>query len=418
VRVVPLSTCQLASAGRILVDGRPSSKLGFSLCGMSAGPAFLPLMRPTSRSDKELAAMQSVSQQPIRPVNAITRHWRLVRPVALAGALSACLTATPAAATASTYRVTDLGSLGYGVTHGLAINNNGQVTGYSYLGTAIQIPCPPHKYGPKVCFTHPYHAFVWSNGTMTDLGTLGGRDSRGNAINDLGEVVGTADTANGSSAFTDQNAVMTAINTGDPLAINGSDEIAGAGSFPVAGTPGDVFTQAFTYQNGQTTVLGLLPGEGGIFTGASGINGSGVVVGSGDNSASYERAWKYQNGTMTDIGTLGGPQASATAINANGQIVGFAQTSTDADHGFLWSNGKMTDLGLNFFPAAISDKGVIVGGNLIDSGGALEDLNTLIPTGSPYQIQYANAINNNGQIAADAYDTATHQTHALLLTPN
>jgi hypothetical protein len=28
------------------------------------------------------------------------------------------------------------------------------------------------------------------------------------------------------------------------------------------------------------------------------------------------------------------------------------------------------------------------------------------------------AINDNGQIVADAYDTATYQTHALLLTPN
>ena len=52
--------------------------------------------------------------------------------------------------------------------------------------------------------------------TMTDLGTLGGLDSSGNAINDLGEVVGTSNTSNkGSSPFTDQNGVMTAINTGD-----------------------------------------------------------------------------------------------------------------------------------------------------------------------------------------------------------
>jgi probable HAF family extracellular repeat protein len=154
---------------------------------------------------------------------------------------------------------------------------------------------------------------------------------------------------------------MTAINKGTPAAINNSGEIAGAGSFPVAGTPGDIFTQAFTYQNGHTTVLGLLPGEGGIFTSASGINDSGVVAGSGDNAASDERAWEYQNGTMTDIGTLGGPQPSAAAINAGVPIVGFAQTSTDADDGFLYAGGKMTDLGLNVFPDAINDLGVIAG---------------------------------------------------------
>jgi hypothetical protein len=78
----------------------------------------------------------------------------------------------------------------------------------------------------------------------------------------------------------------------------------------------------------------------------------------------------------------------------------------------------MTDLGLNFFPAAINDNGVIVGGDQIYSGGTLQNLNNLIPVGSPYQIQYANAINDQGQIVADAYDTATNQGHALLLTPH
>jgi uncharacterized membrane protein len=35
------------------------------------------------------------------------------------------------------------------------------------------------------------HSFFWSNGAMTDLGTLGsGLDSQGVAINDSGEVVG------------------------------------------------------------------------------------------------------------------------------------------------------------------------------------------------------------------------------------
>jgi probable HAF family extracellular repeat protein len=48
----------------------------------------------------------------------------------------------------------------------------------------------------------------------------------------------------------------------------------------------------------------------------------------------------------------------------------------------------------------------------------VQNLNTLIPAGSPYQIQDATGINNNGQIVADATDTATGQTHALLLNPS
>jgi len=121
---------------------------------------------------------------------------------------------------------------------------------------------------------------------------------------------------------------------------------------------------------------------------------------------------------MNDLGTLGGNNSKGLGINLSGEVVGFAQTSTDADHGFLWSNGTMTDLGLNFFPAAVNDNGVVVGGNQIYSGGTLQNLNNLIPAGSPYQIQYATAINDNGQIVANAYDTATNQGHALLLNPS
>jgi len=48
----------------------------------------------------------------------------------------------------------------------------------------------------------------------------------------------------------------------------------------------------------------------------------------------------------------------------------------------------------------------------------LQNLNTLIPAGSGYQIQSATGINDNGQIVANATDTATGQTHALLLNPS
>jgi len=40
-----------------------------------------------------------------------------------------------------------------------------------------------------------------------------------------------------------------------------------------------------------------------------------------------------------------------------------------------------------------------------------------MPAGTTYQIQSATGINDTGQIVANAIDTATGQTHALLLTP-
>ncbi|MFI2709311.1 hypothetical protein ACH495_04160 [Micromonospora sp. NPDC018662] len=42
-----------------------------------------------------------------------------------------------------------------------------------------------------------YQAFVWRNGTVTPLGTLGGPTSTANGLNDLGQVVGTSETADG-----------------------------------------------------------------------------------------------------------------------------------------------------------------------------------------------------------------------------
>src|SRR5215472_16177935 len=123
----------------------------------------------------------------------------LMAALAVAVGLSAAAAAPAAAAT--TYTITDLGSLGGGVTRGLAINASGQVTGDSVLSTLVQVPCPPQKYGgPRKCFTHPDDAFLWSNGTMTDLGTLGGNFSRGVAINGSGEVIGySAGKTNGPS---------------------------------------------------------------------------------------------------------------------------------------------------------------------------------------------------------------------------
>jgi probable HAF family extracellular repeat protein len=354
----------------------------------------------------------------------ISSRWPdvfLRRGVVLALCASAGVLASAAPALASSYAVTGLGSLGFGGTVATAINSSGQVTGESFLATEVQVRCPtPRHKGP--CFTHPGHAFLWSSGTMTDLGTLGGLGSGGNAINDLGEVVGTSNTANGGvSAFADQNGVMTAIDPGSAAGVNRSGEITGSGGLPVAGTPGDIFTQAFTYQNGTTTVLGLLPGEGGVFSHATGINNSGEVVGFGDNSASLERAFKFQNGTMTDIGTLGGAQATATAINSSGQIVGSAGTSTGGWDGFLYSGGKMTDLGPNIHPTAINDSGVIVGqgpgGAEIDSGGTIQSLDNLLPAGSGVTLNTAVGINDNGQIVANGAES-TGPDHAFLLTPN
>ena len=320
-----------------------------------------------------------------------------------AGVPAAVATAVPAAAATSTYTETNMGSLGGGFTDATAINASGQVTGYSALAKQIQVPCPPQQYGqPKKCFEPIEHAFLYSNGTMTDLGTLGGTGSEGLAINDSGEVVGVTQTKAGTSeSFVWNGRTMTALaplSQFYPHGINDSGQIAGAcgnGSVPCVDS------------NGTFTALPSPPNLD--CTGAIAINNNGQVLGACGDSSGNSHGVVWTNGTPTVLPTLGGPYFAPTAINNNGDVVGFGQTSTFAQHGFLYRNGTMTDLGNNIFLYAINDSDVMVGNNQIISNGMQQDINNLIPAGSP-GINYAVGINDNGQIIAE--------TNGILLTPN
>ena len=94
---------------------------------------------------------------------------------------------------------TDLGVLpGAAWSWGVAINSEGEVVGTS--GPAGQ---------------DGYHAFLWSGGVMTDLGTLGGKARRkstpvsdAKGINDAGQVVGLAGVDSLSGGLLDANAFL------------------------------------------------------------------------------------------------------------------------------------------------------------------------------------------------------------------
>jgi probable HAF family extracellular repeat protein len=350
-----------------------------------------------------------------------TSHLGPLAALALAASLPAA-SAIPAAAATTTYTITDLGSLGQG-TVGSAVNATGQVTGYSYLSTLVQDPagCPPNYPNPKKCVEHPWHAFLYSNGQVTDLGTVGGGDfSEGNAVNLSGQVAGASATNNGGSAAFLWNGKKT-INLGQQAPLNGSDSDAAGindagqvvGRYGTTGTP----EHAFLYSNG--TMTGLPEPS---FTGPNGceadaINNTGQIAGTCGDSIGQAHLVLWHNGAVTDLGTLG-PTGTwsftqAVAINNNEQIAGtvFSGGTTE---GFLYSNGAITNLG-GFLPAAINDKGVMVGGPSVDTGGTVQNLNTLIPAGSGYQIQNATAINDNGQIVASATGSSSG---AVLLTPS
>lgn len=61
-------------------------------------------------------------------------------------------------------KITDLGTLGGTKSIATGINNLGQIVGYSSINSGQN------------------HAFLWQNGKMTDLGTLGGEWSEAYSI--------------------------------------------------------------------------------------------------------------------------------------------------------------------------------------------------------------------------------------------
>lgn len=143
------------------------------------------------------------------------------------------------------------------------INNAGQVAGTSM--------------GP---FPGAVRAFRWEAGVMQPLGTLGGAESRAEAINAHGVVVGQAQVASGAwQAFVHDGVAMQALPAcGDapirPLAINASGRVAGV----------EEGAGAVLIAKGRCHRLEDLldaSGAGWAVSAAYGINDHGVIVGSG-----------------------------------------------------------------------------------------------------------------------------------------
>lgn len=338
---------------------------------------------------------------------------------------------TTAQASTQTYTITDLGTLSYNTTLGYGINANGQIAGKSYLQQTVPGQgCPPRH----PCKVHIYHAFLYSAGQMTDLGTMGGTFSEARAVNSTGDVVGTS-TLSGTSfnpthAFLDHNGHMNDLGT-----LGGSCSYAyGMNDFgEVVGQACTTSNQdAFLYSGGKMTDLGAL---GALGSSANGINNSHQVVGSSEvANGSGVHAFLWSNGKMADLGTLGGTQSIAYAINNAGQVVGYASPPNSSVHAFLYSGGKMIDLGVFFDSSvgeAINNSGVVVGtADVLNSngtteyhafiynGGKLQDLNNLIPSGSGWVLTEATGINDKGQIVSNAYNATTGYRHAFLLNPN
>ena len=249
----------------------------------------------------------------------------------------------------SHYRVIDLGTLGGTQSSGNAINNLGWATGFSdQAGNSVQL------------------ATVWIYGLQLPLGTLGGpsSDVAWPVKNNFGLISGIS-----------ENGVHDPLNE--------------TFSCPVFGFSSGNSCVAFAWQFGTMTQL---PGLGGNNSVGGGDNDLGQIVGWAENSfhdptcappgpagtqvLQFEAVvWQQVKGkwTVRQLPPFGSdPDGAAVAVNNLGQVVGISGQCDEAIgaysaiHAVLWQDGKPIDLG-NLgghgwnTPDAINNRGAIVG---------------------------------------------------------
>lgn len=169
-----------------------------------------------------------------------------------------------------------------------AINDQGQAVGAS--GSCL-----------FVFPTSDAHALLWQNGTLTNLGNLGGTAGPNNAqdINNQGQVVGF-------SVLADNTTI-----------------------------------HAFLWENGVMSDLGALPPPLGIASIGFGINEKGQVVGTSIDEQGDPHAFIWQQGVMTELNDLAPADSplfmlDGFNINSHGEIVGDGfQVSTGEVHAYL-----------------------------------------------------------------------------------
>lgn len=329
-----------------------------------------------------------------------------------------------AGASAQTYTVTDLGSLGPYDTFAFGINDASQVTGYSYLMTRSAGPVR--------------HAFLWQNSQMQDLGAwIPDGYSWATDINEAGQVCGFAQTASTYHAFLYKDGSMQDLGwVGEARGISDFAQVVGYW----LDSGGLVKASFWSQSTGFQDLTGLTGGTQGL---AQDINDHAQVVGwahgplCGPFIGPRPTLWELRNGswTATDLGTFGGAcYGHANAINQSGQIVGdsgFVQTTA-----ILWQKGPsgawtLQNLGTlgggTGAGQAINNRGQIVGDSQIANGvqhaflwqcGAMIDLNSRIPTGTGWVLTSAQGINDLGEITGYGTLNGGSFYHSFLLKPS
>lgn len=244
---------------------------------------------------------------------------------------------------------------------------------------------------------------------VSDLGLLpGGYYASARAINNLGQVTGSASDPSGATRnviWTD-GTIITAPNwtSGSPEAISDSRQVVGHTNLGRSASTGILWDAS-----GQVVVLPPLPGGLVDRVRAHDINASGFIVGRSRDAAFQQHAVLWQGTAFSrDLGFMGsGDTAEAWGINDLGDIVGMANSvSGGQPRGFLWRNGSFTGLDSLTGPSGasttvdINNSGLIAGTSnggiaVVWRNGVIETLPALAG-GTTYN--FVTDLNNNGDV--------------------
>jgi probable HAF family extracellular repeat protein len=166
---------------------------------------------------------------------------------------------------------------------------------------------------------------IYNNGVMTDIG---GNDARG--LNNIGQVVGELSTNGRFHAYLYSNGVLTDLGTlpaHDGSVAQGINDAGVVVGYSLLSNSNNPFG-AFIYSNG---VMRLLAENAYAFD----VNNRGEIVGQTSNDG----AFIYSNGRLQILNNLirvdsGWYLVTAFAINDTGQIVGYGIVNNQM-HGFL-----------------------------------------------------------------------------------
>jgi probable HAF family extracellular repeat protein len=251
--------------------------------------------------------------------------------------------------------IKDLGTLGGTYSVAFGINNRDQIAG-SALNT---IPDPLSILGNFLGSSNSTQTrtFLWENERKRDLGTLGGPDAFGGLLNDHAEVSGisyTNSTPNPTTGiptvhpFLWRNGQMTDLGTlggtiAAPGALNNRSEVIGSSNLA-----GDQTSHEFLWRRGKMMDLSADSVGGSPYT-ANAINDTGQIIGAAAFPDNLDDAYLWQNGEVRDLGVLPEDCASeAFAINSKGDVVGDSYSCNGPldfnRRVFLWKNGSLFDV--------------------------------------------------------------------------